>query len=69
MIYIANARLPTEKAHGYQICKMCETFAENSVDVELWHPARNQTLSELRAKSVFDYYGIRPFFGRKLCPT
>ena len=62
LIYITNARLPTEKAHGYQICKMCEAFAENGVDVELWHPFRNQTLSELRAKSVFDYYGIRRIF-------
>ena len=69
LIYIANARLPTEKAHGYQICKMCETFAENGVDVELWHPSRNQTLPELRAKSVFDYYGIRRNFRVKTVPN
>ena len=27
LIYITNARLPTEKAHGIQIMKMCEAFA------------------------------------------
>ena len=27
IIYIANARIPTEKAHGIQIMKMCEAFA------------------------------------------
>lgn len=69
LIYIANARLPTEKAHGFQICKMCETFADNGMDVELWHPSRNQTLSEFRAKSVFDYYGIRRIFRVKTVPN
>ena len=28
LIYIANARIPTEKAHGIQIMKMCESFGE-----------------------------------------
>ena len=27
IVYIANARIPTEKAHGIQIMKMCEAFA------------------------------------------
>jgi hypothetical protein len=38
VIYLANARLPTEKAHGYQICKMCEAFALNGAEVVLLHP-------------------------------
>ncbi len=62
LIYIANARLPTEKAHGYQICKMCEAFAKNGVEVELWHPYRYQSDTKLREQSVFDYYGIRSSF-------
>jgi len=28
LIYIANARIPTEKAHGIQIMKMGEAFAK-----------------------------------------
>ena len=27
ILYLANVRLPTEKAHGAQIMKMCEAFA------------------------------------------
>ena len=29
LIYIANARIPTEMAHGLQIMKMCEAFASS----------------------------------------
>lgn len=31
LVYLAHARLPTEKAHGYQIVKMCAAFAQNGV--------------------------------------
>ena len=27
VVYLADVRLPTEKAHGWQIVKMCEAFA------------------------------------------
>lgn len=33
--YIANARMPTDKAHGIQIAKMCEAFVEAGVDLTL----------------------------------
>lgn len=33
LIYISNARLPTEKAHGIQIMKMCEAFARARMKV------------------------------------
>ena len=41
MLYIANARIPTEKAHGLQIIKMCAAFARK-LDVELVVPFRLQ---------------------------
>jgi glycosyltransferase involved in cell wall biosynthesis len=63
LIYIVNARLPTQKAHGYQICKMCEAFAQNGMEVQLWHPYRHQDSSELKGRGVFDYYGLRQVFG------
>jgi glycosyltransferase involved in cell wall biosynthesis len=69
VIYIANARLPTEKAHGYQICKMCEAFAQNGVEVQLWHPSRHQSDANLRNQSGFDYYGIPPIFRIKTLPN
>ena len=69
IIYLANSRVPTEKAHGYQICKMCEAFAENGVEVQLWHPFRHQFDPKLQKQSGFDYYGIRPIFQVKTLPN
>jgi len=69
LIYIANARLPTEKAHGYQICKMCEAFAQNSLEVLLLHPSRHQPNSRLQTASVFNYYGIAPAFKIETLPN
>lgn len=62
LVYLTNARLPTEKAHGYQICKMCEAFAQNGGEVLLLHPFRRQADPSLSGRTVFDYYGIRPVF-------
>src|SRR5207245_3905616 len=65
LIYIANARLPTEKAYGFQICKMCEAFVRNGVSVLLMHPKRYQPDQTLRQKNIFDYYSISSHF--ELC--
>ncbi len=62
LIYLINARLPTEKAHGYQICKMCEAFALNGVKVSLVHPYRRQSDAGLVGRTVFDYYGVKHVF-------
>jgi len=51
--YVANIRLPTEKAHGIQIMKMCEQFAERAC-LELIVPRRSSHLQE----SPFTYYKI-----------
>jgi glycosyltransferase involved in cell wall biosynthesis len=69
IIYLANSRVPTEKAHGYQICKMCEAFAQNGVEVQLWHPFRHQFDSKLQKQSGFDYYGITPIFQVRTLPN
>jgi glycosyltransferase involved in cell wall biosynthesis len=68
-IYIANARLPTEKAHGYQICQMCEAFAQNGVKVLLLHPYRRQSSPVLEDKGVFDYYGMTSSFAVRTLPN
>lgn len=52
--YVVNARLPTEKAHGIQIAKMCEALIEAGADVELIAPRR-----EAGARSLKDFYGLR----------
>lgn len=46
--------MPSEKAHGIQIAKMCEAFAEAGIDLELVVPTR-RTVSE----SVQDFYHLR----------
>lgn len=58
LCYIANARIPTEKAHGVQIMKMCEAFALSGAEVELVVPRR---LNPIR-QDPFDYYGVRRIF-------
>ncbi len=60
--YIANARLPTEKAHGFQICKMCEAFSDRGAGVVLLHPSRRQRDPSLRDRDVFEFYGLRRVF-------
>jgi glycosyltransferase involved in cell wall biosynthesis len=61
LIYIANARLPTEKAHGFQIVKMCEAFVQNGVQVVLMHPFRHQP-DALEGQSIFEYYNLPRIF-------
>jgi len=55
LVYIVNARIPTEKAHGYQITKMCEEFASAGAEVELWAPTRQNPIKE----NAFEYYGLK----------
>ncbi len=56
--YVANIRLPTEKAHGVQIMKMCEAFADLGADVELVVPTRKTNVPD----DPFTYYGVRENF-------
>ncbi len=58
IIYLANARIPTEKAHGVQIVKMCEAFADQGVVVELIVPTRKTQIKE----DPFTYYGVKRNF-------
>ncbi len=58
VIYIANIRLPTEKAHGLQIMKTCEALAEKGVEVELFVPNRlNKLVSD-----PYEFYGVKKNF-------
>lgn len=63
LLYIANIRLPTEKAHGLQIMQNCEAFAQTGMDVTLW-VARRVNTPELRAvDDVWAHYGTTRNFG------
>ena len=38
--YITNVRIPTSRAQGYAIAKMCSEFAKTGAEVELFVPSR-----------------------------
>jgi len=58
LLYIVYAKLPTQKAHGVQIIKMCEEFFKHGIDVELLI-AKNYNKSR---QDLFDYYNIKNKF-------
>lgn len=70
ILYISNQRIPTEKAYGLQIAKMCEAFADcdanirmhanntNKIEIELIAPTRRNQIKE----DIFDYYNVKRNF-------
>jgi len=52
---IMNVRFPTEKAHGWQIAKMCEAFLDLGYDITLVVPDRKNLIKE----SAKLYYGLK----------
>ena len=63
IIYIANIRLPTEKAHGHQIMETCQALAATGAHVELWVPWRRNPLRG----DPFAFYNVsRNFTVRRL---
>ncbi len=56
--YIANTRLPTEKARGLQTMKSCEAFAERGCSVTLIAPDVVNPITG----DPFDYYGVKKIF-------
>ncbi len=58
LFYIANVRMPTEKAYGVAIAKACEAFADAGVQATLVVPRRRNVLR----KSIFETYSIKENF-------
>jgi glycosyltransferase involved in cell wall biosynthesis len=67
LIYAANARFPSEKAHPYQIMQMCEAFAANGAEVTLLRPYR-QNPPELRIDDIWAHYGVQHNFTGEVLP-
>ncbi len=68
LIYVANIRLPTEKAHGLQIMQNCEAFADAGAQVALW--AANRVNSPgLRDVDPYAHYGVERRFSLQRLPT
>ena len=67
IMYLANIRIPTEKAHGIQIMNMCRTFAEKGINVELIIPWRYNP--KFKRSDLFEYYSIERIFKVKKLPS
>ena len=69
LVYISNARIPSEKAHPYQILKMCEAFSINGAFAVLLHPFRVNTPQMKQVKDIYEYYGVNRNFSIKTLPS
>ncbi len=58
LIYVSNARIPSEKANSVQSMNQCEAFAEH-FQVSFWHAKRINELSHIEP---FSYYGVEKSF-------
>jgi glycosyltransferase involved in cell wall biosynthesis len=56
--YIINYRMPTEKAHGYQVVKTIEALTNKLDYIELIYPTRKNPNKE----NIFKYYGLKKSF-------
>lgn len=61
LIYTANTRIPSEKAHPYQIVQMCEAFAQNGAEVTLLYANRVNT-PDLRTDDIWAFYAVERNF-------
>lgn len=61
LFYTANARIPSEKAHAYQIVQMCEALAAAGADVTLLYAGRRNRPS-MQTDDIWGYYGVERRF-------
>ena len=64
--YITNVRIPTSRAHGYAIMKMCSEFAKAGVKTSLFVPARDNNQNK---KDPFEFYKIEKNFKIEKIPS
>lgn len=68
LLYIANIRMPTEKAHGLQIAQNCEAFADAGAEVELWVARRVNTVELGEVQDIWAHYGVKRNFTLRRIP-
>ena len=62
IVYVSSARLPSERAHGLQIIRMCDALAGLGHEVLLLHPAKRQAIEYLQDADVWEYYDCKNKF-------
>ncbi|HEX2513998.1 MAG TPA: glycosyltransferase family 4 protein, partial [Chloroflexota bacterium] len=58
LTYLANIRVPSEKAHVYQVFQMLDAFSEAGAEVELLYPSR-ANLPQMGEADPQHLYGLR----------
>jgi len=66
LIVAANARIPSEKAHPYQIVQMCEAFGQAGAEATLLLPDRRNRLA---TDDVAAHYGVEQAFAIEYLPV
>jgi glycosyltransferase involved in cell wall biosynthesis len=66
LLYIANIRIPTEKAHGHQIFQMCDQYVSLGCELELLVAKRKNNIKEdpflyYKSKNKFNISYINSF--------
>lgn len=62
LLYLANNRIPSEKANSLQIMQTCAALARQGVDLTLVVPHRLQPRPMRGIRDPFDYYGLKTRF-------
>ena len=57
LAYLSDANIPSKRANSVHVMKICEAFAENGCEVNLYG-LDHQT--ELK-KDIWEWYGVKPF--------
>jgi len=65
ILYLANARLPTDNAHGVQIVKTCEALAKAGAHVTLLRPWRINP----HKGDIYEYYRVEHNFSIVTLPS
>jgi glycosyltransferase involved in cell wall biosynthesis len=68
LLYTANARIPSEKAHPYQIVQMCEAFADAGAEVTLLYAGRRNP-PQLATEDIWGYYAVQRNFAAERVPV
>lgn len=67
VIYAANARIPSEKAHAYQIVQMCEAFADQGTEVILLYASRRNP-PPFATDDIWTHYAVEHNFRAERLP-
>lgn len=68
LLYLANNRIPSEKANSLQIMQNCQAFLRMGAEVTLVVPHRVQPAAMREVRDSFQYYGLQTRFRMNRLP-